>query len=64
MKLFPHPHDCDPVGGVKWNEGLNGSLSQSITASSNNAKEVASEKIVLDSIVASCGSVVVGDSFI
>ena len=64
MKLLPHPQELAPVGGVKWNAGLKGSSIQSIFASDSNSKEVGSEKIVLDSIVASCGSVVVGDSFI
>ena len=64
VKLFPHPHDCEPVGGVKWKEGLKGSLSQSMTASPSNFKEVASEKIVSDSFFASFGRDAVGDNFI
>ena len=61
---MPHPHELAPVGGVKWKVGLKGSSIQSIVASDNRPKEVTSEKIVLDSIVASCGRVVVGDSLI
>ena len=64
MKLLPQPQELAPVGGVKLNEGRKGSSIQSITASSNSSKEVASEKIVSDSISASGGMSVVGDSFI
>ena len=64
MKLLPHPQDVAPEGGVKWNVGLKGSSIQSIVAAPNSSKEVTSEKIVSDSISASCGRDVVGDSFI
>ena len=64
MKLLPHPQDVAPEGGVKWNVGLKGSSIQSIVASPNSSKEVASENIVSDSFVASSGREVVGDSFI
>ena len=64
MKLLPHPQAVAPEGGVKWNVGLKGSSIHSIVASPNSSKEVTSEKIVSDSISASCGRDVVGDSFI
>ena len=64
MKLLPQPQELAPVGGVKLNVGLNGSSIQSILASLNNSKEVGSEKIVSDSIFASGGMSVVGDSLI
>ena len=64
MKLLPQPQELAPVGGVKLNVGLNGSSIQSISASLNNSKEVGSEKIVSDSIFASGGMSVVGDSLI
>ena len=64
MKLFPHPQEDAPVGGVKLNAGLNGSSIQSIVASPNNSKEVGSEKIVFVTIVASEGIAEDGVNFI
>ena len=64
VKLLPHPQADEPVGGVKWKVGWKGSSIQSITASFNSSKEVASEKIISVSISASSGRHVVGDRLI
>ena len=64
VKLLPHPQADEPVGGVKWKVGWKGSSIQSITASFNSSKEVASEKIVSDNIFASAGISVEGFNFI
>ena len=64
VKLLPHPQAEAPVGGVKWKVGLKGSSIQSITASPNSSKEVASEYTLSTIISASGGRHVVGDRLI
>ncbi len=64
MNDDPHLQEDDPVGGVKWKDGLNGSSFQSITASPSKSRESASEKIVSVSILASVGISDVPFSFI
>ena len=64
MNDEPQPQEDAPVGGVKWNDGLNGSSFQSITASPSRLMESASENIFSVIMVASVGNVPVGDSLI